>query len=82
MTDEERKHYFGVLVENLYSQVKAIINESNWEDKEDRAKKLINDFYEYNKEEYNINSIEEVIKELDRVDKDIKKNSNKEHEER
>ena len=74
MTEEERKRYFGVLVENLYGQLKAISEGTmSVEDKREIATKMIYDFYTDYKGDYNIENIEEVTKELDRVDRDIKK---------
>lgn len=72
MTEEERKRYFGVLVENLYSQLQ-VVSESNRSDKGELATEIIWNFYNKYKEDYKLNHIEDVTRELDRVDRDIKK---------
>ena len=75
MTEEEKRH-FGNLIEDLYVLVKAIINESSMEDKEDVAKRIIKDFYTKHKEDYNIENIEQVIEGIKTVDENMKKVNN------
>lgn len=84
MTEEERKRYFGILVENLYGQLKTISEGTiSISDKKEMAKGMIHDFYTNYKEDYNIANIEEVMKELDRVNENMKKSrSEKEPEDR
>ncbi len=72
MTEEERKRYFNILVENLYSQLQ-IVSEGTVQNKKEIATKLIHDFYKEYKDDYDIENIEEVMKELDRVNENIKK---------
>lgn len=72
MTEEERKRYFGALVENLYSNLQ-IVSESTVQNKGEIATKLIWDFYNDYKEDYKLNHIEDVMRELDRVKGDMKK---------
>ena len=75
MTEEEKRH-FGNLIEDLYVLVKAIINESSMEDKEDVAKRIIKDYYTKHKEDYNIENIEQVIEGIKTVDENMKKVNN------
>ncbi len=80
MTEEERKRYFGALVEQLYTHLK-VVSESNRSDKGEIATKLIWDFYNDYKEDYKLEDIEDVVSELDRVDRDIKRSRGRnEHE--
>ena len=72
MTEEERKRYFGILVENLYSKLQ-IVSEGTVQNKKEIATKLIHDFYKEYKNDYGIENIEEIIRELDRVNENIKK---------
>lgn len=74
MTEEERKRYFGALVENLYGNLRAISEGTKSKEyKREMATRMIYDFYTDHKEDYKIESIEEITKELDRVDRDMKK---------
>ena len=75
MTEEEKRH-FDNLIEDLYVLVKAIINESSMEDKEDVAKRIIKDFYAKHKEDYNIQSIGQIVDEIRTVDENMKKVNN------
>ncbi len=79
MTEEERKRYFGALVENLYSQLKAV-SECTIPNKSEIATKIIYDFYIDYKDDYVIENIEEIMRELDRVDNDMKKNRRQKEE--
>ena len=74
MTEEER--HFKLLIEDLYILVKAILNESPRDDKEDVAKNIIKDFYVKHKEDYNIENIGQIIDELKIVDENMKKVNN------
>ncbi len=74
MTEEERKRYFGILVEDLYSRLKIISEGTIDEDrKKEIAAKEIYEFYEEYKEKYGIKSIDEIMKELDRVNASMEK---------
>ena len=71
MTEEERKIYFKGSVEYLYKTL-AVLSETTLPNKKERAANAIHDFYKEYKEEYKIESIEEVVKELDRVNSYMK----------
>ncbi len=73
MTEEERKRYFGILVEQLYRTLQ-VLSESTLPNKKKEAAKVIYDFYIENKEDYKIESVQEVIQELNRVNGDMKEN--------
>ena len=68
MTEAEKKLHFNTLVEDLYKQLKTV-EEGTVPDKIDIVTKMIYDFYIENKEFYGLNNIEDVAKELDRVNK-------------
>lgn len=72
MTDEERKRYLGILIEDLYEHLQ-IIAESNRPDKEELAAKVIHDFYITHKDDYGIKGIKTITKELDRVKRNMEK---------
>ena len=77
MTEEERKRYFGALIEILYDNLQAL-QESNVPEKKEKAAKIVYDFYIDHKEEYNIKDIKEVIKGLDQINEKMDKTRKKE----
>lgn len=79
MTEEERKRYFSVLVENLYSKLQ-IVAEGTVQNKNEIASRMIYNFYEKHKDNYGIENIEEVFRELNRVDNNMKKERGKKEE--
>ena len=81
MKEEERKRYFGVLIENLYSQLQ-LISEGTIPNKKEIATKTIADFYKEYKKIYGIENINAVLQELERVDKDMKEIYKEENGER
>lgn len=76
MTEEERKRYFGILVEDLYHSLQ-LLQESTIPDKKEKAAKMIHEFYKDYKEGYEIKDIKEVIKGLDKVNENMKKSGKK-----
>ncbi len=66
MIEEEKKRYLEVLIEKLYSQLQ-LISEGTKSNKNEIAKEIILEFYEENKENYNIENIDAILKELERI---------------
>lgn len=74
MTEDERRRYFGVLVEDLYGRLKVISEGTiSASEKKEMSTRMIYEFYTDYKEYYGIENIEEITKELDRVNNDMKK---------
>ena len=80
MDEEETKRYLKILVEDLYRQLK-LVSEGTKSNKNKIAKEMILEFYEENKEDYNIENIEVILKELDRINKNIKETHKSEEQE-
>ena len=76
MTEEERKRYFGILVEQILYKTLQFISESTLKNKKEAAAEEILKFYEEYKDEYDLKSIKDVEDELDRVKKEMKKTKN------
>lgn len=70
MTDEERKMYFDILAENLYSKLK-MVSEGTVPNKKEMMEVLIQNFYEKFKEDYNIKNTGEVKEKLCEIGKKI-----------
>ena len=71
MTEEEKKRYFGVLIEDLYNKL-HIVSEGTVQNKKEIATKLINEFYREFKDEYGIDNIEKIITALAEVNEKVK----------
>ena len=80
MDEEERKRYLKILVEDLYKQLK-LVSEGTNSNKKEIAKEMIREFYEENKEDYNIENIGVILEELERINKNIKKTHESEEQE-
>ena len=79
MTEEQRKRHFRVLVEKLYKDLQTIA-EGTIPDKKQMATRIIYNFYEDYKKDYKIQNIEEVIKELDNLNANMKNFHDEENE--
>ena len=63
MTEDERRRYFGVLVEDLYGRLKAISEGTiSASEKKKMSTRMIYEFYTDYKEYYGIENIEEITK--------------------
>ena len=62
MTDEERERYFGVLVEQRLYEYLQLLSESTKKDKKKLAAQAIKQFYEENKEQFQLKDPDDVIK--------------------
>lgn len=71
MTEEERKRYFGILLESLYDNLQ-VLAESTLSNKREIAAELIHEFYKDYKEDYKIKDIKEITQGLDRVNQNMK----------
>lgn len=71
MTEEERRRYFGILLESLYDNLQ-VLAESTLLNKREIAAELIHEFYKDYKEDYKIKDIKEITKGLDRVNQNMK----------
>lgn len=76
MTEEERKRYFGILLESLYDNLQ-VLAESTLSNKREIAAELIHDFYKDYKEDYKIKDIKEITRGLDRVNQNMKEDGRK-----
>lgn len=76
MTEEERKRYFGILLESLYDNLQ-VLAESTLSNKREIAAELIHDFYKDYKEDYKIKDIKEITQGLDRVNQNMKEDGRK-----
>lgn len=71
MTEEERRRYFGILLESLYDNLQ-VLAESTLLNKREIAAELIHEFYKDYKEDYKIKDIKEITQGLDRVNQNMK----------
>ena len=62
----QAEHYLGILLEDLYSKLQ-LIAESTVNNKKEIAAQMIFDFYLKHKDTYQISSVEEVERELDKI---------------